>query len=208
MTMRRITTLFIATICVLSFISCKKQETYGDQKKRERENIETFISARSINVITEDVFKAQGQVTNGNEFVYLNNSGVYMHISRKGAGTPLQNNEHCRLYIRFTEMNLSDTTKTISNCYSPYDPDIMSITKTGTTLTGAFTYGAMFSVYGASVPSGWLVPLSYINVGVPTVDEDVSLVSLIVPHTQGHSVSSGNVCPYYYQISFQRSPTL
>ena len=206
--MRRITPLFVALICILSFISCKKYETYSDQKKREHEQIEDFISARSINVISEETFAAQGNKTPGNDYVYLNNSGVYMHIARKGAGTPLQDGENCRLYIRFTEINLSDTTKSISNCFSPYDPDIMSISKTGTTLTGAFTYGAMLSVYGASVPSGWLAPLSYINVGVPTVDEDVSLVRLIIPHTQGHTISSGNVCPYYNEISFQRSPTL
>lgn len=206
--MRRVRPFFIALVCVLSFFSCNKYETYSDQKKKEHTAIESFISARNINVIDEATFNAQGNTTPDNQFVYMNNTGVYMHITHKGAGTPLQDNENTRLYIRFKEVNLFDTTKVITNQFSPYDPDIMSISKNGTTLTASFTYGAMYSIYGASVPSGWLVPLSYVNVGSATVNEDISEVGIIVPHTQGHTTASGNVCPYYYEISFQRSPTL
>ncbi len=206
--MRRVIPFFIAFVCVLSFFSCSKYETYADQKKKERTYIENFISARNIQVIEEATFKAQGNTTPGNQFVYMNNTGVYMHITHKGAGTPLQETENCRLYIRFKEVNLSDTAKIMTNLFSPYDPDIMSVSKSGTTITASFTYGGMYSLYGASVPAGWLVPLSYINVGDATADEDVSKVSIIVPHTQGHTVSSSNVCPFYYEISFQRSPTL
>ena len=206
--MRRVTPFFIAFICMLSFFSCNKYETYADQKKKERTYIENFISARSIQVIDEATFNAQGCTTPGNQFVYMNNTGVYMHISNKGAGTPLQDKENSRLYIRFKEVKLSDTAKIMTNLFSPYDPDIMSVSKNGTTITATFTYGGMFSFYGASVPAGWLVPLTYINVGEATDTQDVSKVCLIVPHTQGHTVSSGNVIPFYYEINFQRSPIL
>ncbi len=188
--------------------SCSKQETYADQKKREYEAIEDYISAKGINVIQEETFNQQGNTTTGNQFVYLNNSGVYMNIARKGTGTPVKNQESTPLYVRFLEINLSDTTKAMSNFYMPYDPDIMNVVRQGTTYTASFTYGLMLNSYGASVPAGWLVPLNYINVGGPTATSDVALVKLIVPHSQGHSISSGNVCPYYYEISFQRSPGL
>lgn len=204
--MRRILPIITAIVCLLTVFSCKKQETYGEQKKKERNAIEDFINAKGINVITEETFVAQGNKTNGNEYVYLNNSGVYMHITRQGAGTPIQDKESNQLYIRFLEINLSDTTKAITNRYIPYDPDIMNVSREGTTITATFSYGVMLTSYGSSVPAGWLVPLSYINVGIPTADEDIALVNLIVPHTQGHTVASGNVCPYYYEISFQRSP--
>ena len=64
----------------------------------------------------------------------------------------------------------------------------------------------MYYTYGsASVPSGWLVPFTYINIGLPqSEDEEVAKVRLIVPHSQGHSSASGNVVPYFYEIIFQR----
>ncbi len=198
--------LTIASILgIVILCSCSKQETYADQKKKEYEAIERFISAKGINVIQEETFHQQGNVTNKNQFVYLNNSGVYMNISRQGAGTPLKNQENTPLCVRFLEINLSDTTKAVTNWFSPFDPDIMNVVRQGTTFTASFISGLMLTAYGASVPAGWLVPFNYINVGSPT-ETDISLVKLIVPHSQGHSISSGNVCPYYYEISFQRSP--
>ena len=63
--------------------------------------------------------------------------------------------------------------------------------------------------YGESVPSGWLVPFNYINVGRPrTADDEISKVKLIVPHTQGHTIASSYVYPYYYEITFERKTDL
>ena len=82
---------------------------------------------------------------------------------------------------------------------------LSSITRTGSTYTASFSSGIMKSTYGESVPSGWLVPFNYINVGRPrSADEYVSKVRLIVPHTQGHTVASSYVYPYYYEITFER----
>lgn len=196
-------TLFAAT-------SCTNYETYADQKEKERDAISDFISDRHIKEISEETFHAKGDVTNvaANEYVYMNNSGVYMQIVRKGSGEKLKDNETTELYVRFTETAIFDTTQVITNQYSPYDPDVMSVSKSGVNLTASFTYGTMLSSYSASVPSGWMVPLNYINVGAPTADEDIAMVRLIVPHTQGHSVANGNVYPYYYEITFQQTPGL
>jgi hypothetical protein len=64
----------------------------------------------------------------------------------------------------------------------------------------------MYYVYGsAQVPPGWLVPLTYINVGYPEKDGDeIAKVRLIVPHSQGHTMASSNVTPYFYEITYQR----
>ena len=101
-------------------------------------------------------------------------------------------------------MNLFNQENIFSNYQDPYDPDFMNVSRTGTTYTASFTSGLMYSLYSASVPAGWLVPFKYINLDGPTADQDISKVRLIVPHSQGHSVSSSEVCPYFYEITFQR----
>ena len=63
----------------------------------------------------------------------------------------------------------------------------------------------MNAYHGASVPSGWIVPFSYVNVGRPqSKDEECAKVRLIVPHSQGHADASSNVKPFYYVITFER----
>jgi hypothetical protein len=87
----------------------------------------------------------------------------------------------------------------------------MSIERSGNTFTASFTDGLWLSTYGSSysstaqVPFGLLVPFQYINVGRPrSADDRIAKVRLIVPHSQGHAVASGNVYPYYYELTFQR----
>ena len=64
----------------------------------------------------------------------------------------------------------------------------------------------MSSVYGSTaVPSGWLVPFTYINVGRQTSENDeIAKVKLIVPHSQGQSNASSNVYPCFYVITYER----
>ena len=65
-------------------------------------------------------------------------------------------------------------------------------------------------VYGKSygttaVPNGWLVPLTYINIGRPSEPGDqIAKVNLIVPHTQGQYYASANVYPCLYNITYER----
>ena len=208
--MNKIFSSLALCLVLLTMVSCDNYETYADQKKKERNAISDFIAQKGIREISESEFHANGNKTDTalNQYVYMNNTGVYMQIVRKGAGTPLQESAAEELYIRFLQKSIFDTTNVVTNRFSPYIPDIMSVTKTGTTFTASFTAGIMYSTYGASVPSGWLVPLNYINVGNATADEDISLVRLIIPHTQGTQVATSNVYPYFYEISFQRTPGL
>ena len=213
--MKRILFILIAAAAV--FASCNDYETYGDKKEKERNAIAKFISDSSIVVISEDQFNRQGQTTDlaRNESVKFDKNGVYMQIVRQGCGTKLQDGEKTRLICRFSEYNLLEDTITLCNNNNELYyygksvvkmPDIMQISRTGSSFTASFLSGIMYSVYkSAAVPSGWLVPLSYVNVGRPqSADEEYSMVRLIVPHSQGHADASGNVIPYFYEITFQR----
>ena len=83
----------------------------------------------------------------------------------------------------------------------------MSVTRTGTTYTASFVSGVLCMYHGTStsVPSGWLVPLNYINVGRPEKDDDeIAKVRLIVPHSQGTADATSNVIPCYYEITYER----
>ena len=213
--MKRILFILIAAAAV--FASCNDYETYGDKKEKERNAIAKFISDSSIVVISEDQFNRQGQTTDlaRNEYVKFDKNGVYMQIVRQGCGTKLQDGEKTRLVCRFSEYNLLEDTITLCNNNNELYyygksvvkmPDIMQISRTGSSFTASFLSGIMYSAYeSAAVPSGWLVPLSYVNVGRPqSADEEYSMVRLIVPHSQGHAYASGNVIPYFYEITFQR----
>lgn len=204
--------LFIAltTLCCLAvFVGCDNYETYGEKKEKERDAISEFISDSSIVVISEETFHAQGDMTDTakNEFVYLNNNGVYMQIVHKGCGSPIRDGENTTLIMRFYEQCIMDNTQ-IGNDTSPYQPDYMVVKRTGNTFTASFTTeGTMYSTYSTtSVPTGLISPLPYINVGRPrTATDHIAKVRLIVPHTQGHTVASSYVYPYYYEITLQRT---
>ena len=217
--MKKILLIIIAAIAVLA--SCNDYETYGDKKEKERNAISKFIADSSITVISEDVFVQNGYKTDltHNEFVKLDKSGVYMQIVRPGCGEKLKDGETTNIVCRYSEFNILEDvfTSTNNTAYLAPIPDVMRITRTSGTFSAIFTksasltfssntYGNMYYTYGsASVPSGWLVPFTYINIGLPqSEDEEVAKVRLIVPHSQGHSSASGNVVPYFYEIIFQR----
>ena len=85
----------------------------------------------------------------------------------------------------------------------------MRVSCTSGTFTASFTksvaYNMCYVYQSSAVPAGWLVPLSYINVGVPqNEDEEIAKVRLIVPHTQGHASAVQAVTPYFYEVTFQR----
>ena len=208
--MRRTALLLLTVIGIVSFVACNNYETYGDKKDKERKAIRHFISDSTITVISESQFHANGNVTDTarHEFVYLDNTGVYMQIVHKGCGKPLQDGESTDLLVRFMEMSILDTT-VVYNDTNPYYVDVMHISRSGSTYTASFTEGTWLSTYGEMVPSGLLVPFSYINVGrLRSENDHIAKVRLIVPHTQGHSLASGYVKPYYYEISFQRQTDL
>ena len=209
--MKKFLLIVIAAIAVLA--SCNDYETYGDQKEKERNAISKFIADSSITVISEDVFVQQGCKTNlsRNEFVKLDKSGVYMQIVREGCGTKLQDGETANLVCRCEEFNiLTDTLVVVTNLsFASSSPDIMRVSCESGSYSASFTKSVPYNMYyvyaNATVPPGWLVPLTYIKVGYPENETDqIAKVRLIVPHTQGHYAASSNVTPYYYEITYQR----
>ena len=193
----------------LLLTACNHHETYADQKKKERSAINQFLADSKISVISESTFKQNGCVTDGskNEYVLFENTGVYMQIVRMGCGEKLKDGETANVLCRYNEYNLfTDSLQTTNNVlhYSSR-PDKMSVTKTSGTFTASFSYGVMVDYYGTSVPSGWLVPFAYINVGRPVNETDeVAQVKLIVPHSEGQRLATQGVYPCYYEITFER----
>ena len=209
--MRKTIIALMGIICLAAFTACNDYETYGDKKEKERKAIRQFINDSSIVVISEATFHEQGDVTNNekNEFVYLDNTGVYMQIVSKGCGKPIADGEQTDLLVRFLELCLMDSAALYNDSH-PYDVDVLNVTRSGGSYTGSFTEGLMMATYGYSgtaygAAQGFLVAFPYINVGRPRTAEDrVAKVRLIVPHSQGHAVASDYVYPYYYEFSFQR----
>ena len=199
-------------LCIVTFVACNDYETYGEKKDKERDAINQFIADSAIVVINQAQFVSQGNTTNleRNEFVYLDNSGVYMQIVHKGCGNPVADGETTVLLVRFYEQCIQDTLA-IFNDASPLEPDYMTISRSGSTYSGTFTSGRWYSTYvssysgTATVPNGLLVPFPYINVGRPrTADDAIAKVRLIVPHSQGHTMASSYVYAYYYEITFEK----
>lgn len=211
--MRKLHFLLFAVAVALTFAACSDSETYADQKKKERTAINSYIAAKGINVISEDEFYAQDSTTDvsKNEYVLFETTGVYMQIINKGKGEKLKQGETATVLCRFDEYNLMSDPDTaqLSNNYGTYAymPEKMTITNVSGSFTAAFVSGEslLYYAYGStSVPSGWLVPFSYINLTRLTEPDCLAKVKLIVPHSQGQSYASSNVYPCYYDITFER----
>lgn len=204
--MRKAIYMFMALTTVLMAVACDDYETYSEMKEKERDAIEQFINDSNFVIISEAQFHSQGDLTVGDkQFVRLEKSGVYMQITRPGCGQVIQDGETVTVLCRFIEQSIKDT-MAITNFYYPYDPDILTVTRTGSTYTAVFESGFMYSAYGSSVPEGWLVPFQYVKIGrLANPEDELARVKLIVPHSQGTtSNAKANVLPYYYDITFQR----
>lgn len=210
--MRNLALAFIALFAAVTVISCDDTETYAEQKDRERAAISRFIADSAINVITETQFAEQGYKTDlsKNQFVLLQNSGVYMQIVREGCGEKIKDGETTTVLCRFTERNILTDSLQLTNDVLSFSSivDKMTVTNTSGTFTASFikNQSVMAMFYGStSVPSGWLVPFTYIKVGrQESADEEIAKVNLIVPHTQGHQYASSGVYPCYYTITYER----
>lgn len=220
--MKRIINSIWLVALLLVLTGCESYETYSDMKEKEQNSINYFIATQGIQVIDEATFIAQGETTNTalNQFVYFERNGVYMQIVRKGCGDKLEENKNVTLLCRFSETNLQTGEVAIRNDIHSYITmsglgtidvsqyiDKMNVLRMGSTINASFVSGMMYQYHGsATVPSGWLVPLNYINVGFPeNEDDEIAKVRLIVPHSQGTADASSSVVPYYYEITFQRS---
>lgn len=178
----------------LSFESCSNTKSYADMLDDEKAAISAFIKDHDIKVITQSEFYANDSTTDTlkNEYVHLS-SGVYMQIVSKGSTDPADTvRKNDKILVRFMEYSIMAADTTLSNLDNPEVVDEFNYTTSGSSLSGIFTQGYMSSVYGSSVPSGWLVPLPYIR--------SMAHVKLIVPSKMGHSTASQYVYPYFYDI--------
>jgi hypothetical protein len=218
--MKKYSYIIALLMAVVVLASCENYETYSDMKKKEKDAIEQFIADSCIQVIDQATFEAQGCTTNleSNQYVKFTRNGVYMQIVRGGCGDVLEEDKAVNILCRFMEQNIktrevivrNDVHASLSSLGSGIDVsqylDKMSTKRTGTTITASFISGMMYRYHGsASVPGGWLVPLTYVKIGRPeNPGEETAKVRLIVPHSQGTADASSSVTPYYYEITYQR----
>ena len=227
--MKKILYTFLGlTIILVGFASCSDDQTYAEQKDKERKAVQSFLkrdvtivgpagdticNVGVINVITEQEFIDQDSTTNieNNEYVLFAKTGIYMQIIRKGVGDKIAKGETRQLACRFVEFNILGDSLQLRNDVSYWhtNPDIMAVTNTSGTFSGRFVTGtqagAMYQVYGEEkVLEGWLTPLPYIRIGrQTTADGEIAKVRLIVPHTAGQSNAATNVDPCFYEILYQ-----
>ena len=226
-------TLFILLVFPILagfFASCSNGETYAEQKEKEYKAIQSFLkrdivvrdadgnvvcNVGKIEPISEEQFLAQDSTTDleKNEYVLFSNSGVYMQIVRKGTGEKLEKGKTARIICRFIEFNILGDSIQLRNDVNYWhpSPDIIEISNNSGSFTANFDTeisggGAMYLTYGStSVPSGWLIPFSYIRIGrQDSEDEGIAKVRLIVPHSEGQTSAASNVYPCFYEITFQK----
>ena len=82
----------VVSTSILTTTSCNEDETYAEQKDKEKKAIGQFLEDNDfvgkITPISEEQFYAQDSTTDlsKNEFVRFNDDGIYMQIVRKGNG--------------------------------------------------------------------------------------------------------------------------
>lgn len=219
--------ILLSSLVLSTLVSCDDDETYADRRKRERRQVQAFLQSGveitdnesgkvllsvpgNIKVLSEQDFYANDSTTNvsKNEYVLFRGSGVYMQIVRQGAGEKLRDGERATVLTRFVEYNIAADSITCTNNILAYEtvPDVMTVSNTSGSFTASFTSGVLSSVYKSkSVPSGWLIPLTFVNIGrQASENEEIAKVRLIVPSTEGQSDARNNVYACFYEITYQR----
>lgn len=210
--MKKISYILLLLVSTFTIVSCNKTETYAEELAKERSAISKYIADSAVTVISETQFANQNYTTDvsKNEFVLFQKSGVYMQIIREGCGDKIKKGETCTVLCRFSERNLlTDSLQLTNNILTwAYLVDKMSVTDNSGTFTAAFMKESslMYTAYkSTSVPSGWLVPLTYINIGRPkNENEQIAKVRLIVPAAQGQYYATLSVYPCLYDLTYER----
>ena len=174
-------------VIATSIVSCKDEESYAEQKEKERKVInaflerdplllvskdgDTLLNTRKINPISLEQFEAQDSMTDvsKNEYVLFKNSGIYMQIVRQGTGEKMKSGESKRIITRYWEYNiLADSLQ--STDMVPYwstNPGVMDVNCNSGTFTATwnvteYSSGAMYQIYGTSSSSATSVPNGWI----------------------------------------------
>ena len=207
--------------------SCSNSKTYAEMKEEEADAVDAWIVNHDYKVISEKEFYAKDTLTDDNEFVLFEESGIYMNIVKKGPtdsngkykGTVLTDGSY-DISSRYVEiamqdrdspsMSVGDTLTANMQLYGlpqrELYPETYNLTISGTSYSAAFTSSGTYSMYSyystTSVPSGWLVPLKYLKPARTQSASEVARVRIIVPHGQGTSTASQYVYPCYYEITY------
>ena len=200
--------LLLAIIAVVMFDSCSSTATYAEQREAELEAISSYLVKKNIQVISETDFYAQDSTTDvsKNQYVLFQKSGVYMQIVSKGSGKKLESGESADVLCRFIEYNINGDSTSLTDLHVNY-PEKLNVRNNSGTFVANFEYSWLNYCYSlnGSVPSGWLVPLRYINLGrLLTETDKYAEVNIIVPHDQGHTVATSNVVAYAYHLTYER----
>ena len=229
--MKKFLFAMIAFAAVFSFAACNDSETYKDMRDRELDSISSFLRKENIKVISEDEFtrrwndnqRLTDTAKNNNEWVLFNSNGIYMQVIDQGCGDYIRKGETADVLVRFDEYNLSYAAEMSNKCLTlsnnvpaySYYVDKMSVTNTSGTFTGSFvnpkaslmalTYNSSYTGISSTVPSGWLIPFSWVKIGRPKTDADrIAHVRLLVPHSYGTTSASGSVQACVYDMTLQR----
>lgn len=229
--MKKFLFAMIAFAAVLSFAACNDSETYKDMRDRELDSISSFLRKENIKVISEDEFtrrwndnqRLTDTAKNNNEWVLFNSNGIYMQVIDQGCGDYIKKGETADMLVRFDEYNLSYAAEMSNKCLTlsnnvpaySYYVDKMSVTNTSGTFTGSFvnpkaslmalTYNSSYTGISSTVPSGWLIPFSWVKIGRPKTDDDrIAHVRLLVPHSYGTTSASGSVQACVYDMTLQK----
>ena len=203
----KLNALLALFVLAASFVSCDDTVTYSEMKDKERDAVEAYIREKKINVITYDAFIANDSTTDAGNNEYVLVDDVYLQIVNNPRKTDskaygINDGDNVDLLVRYYEYNIQDDDTITANLYAA-DADEMRVSNKSGSYTATFTSGVMNSVYGSSVPTGWLVPLRFL--AFTRKQSNLAKVNIIVPHTKGTSNAATYVYPCHYQISFQPS---
>ena len=210
--MKKILYTLLCAVVAVTMTSCDDVETYAEQRDAERAAISKYLVDHKIKVISEKEFLANDTTTDvsKNEYVLFESSGVYMQIVNRVCGEILKKGESADVLTRFKEYNVKGDALQLTkmSLTTGYLCDKNNVKNTSGSFTASCNTSSslMYLAYqSASVPAGWLVPLSYIRLGRPAEEGDeIAKVKLLVPHDQGHQYASQGVYACFYELSYQR----
>lgn len=211
--------LAVTGLLMWTLQSCNNGKTYAEMKEEEADAINKFILENDIKVISEADFAAQDSTTKENEYVLLDESGVYMHVDTRGPGKEVLGDGTYDMVARFVEvalqtrsdlgMTAGDTLLANMHVANPsyiINGEDFKLTISGESYSASFTRSDSYSMYGmygtVAVPSGWLIPLRYLKPGRTTDSEKIARVKLIVPHSEGTSSATQSVYPCFYELTY------
>lgn len=189
---------------LLLFVACDDSVTYSDMKEKERSAVNHFVKDKGINIISFSEFVANDSTTDvlKNEFVEVDD--VYMQILNNPVDAAdaftIADGDSRNMLVRYSEYNILDGDTISANNFMG-EADEMRVSNNGGTFSATFTSGVMKSIYGNSVPTGWLVPLRFLK--FTRSQSNLAKVNIIVPHSKGTTTAAMYVYPCLYQITFQ-----